>query len=595
MFHSLQLKTEITQQYKTNEEDNNLENLSRINIFIGPNNSGKSRFMRELFIEDDIKINETLLNVKELRITLNKLNIEFENFKKQNNNYQINRNIEVSNLKKYYNKTEILNLLKYLKNEFNEPASNYVSFYRSELLRQYQIINELLKRNQLEKTLNTFDFSNDAIYIPILRGLRSINYQNEKLLNFDAYKKRTIEDYFKDSEIDFTDEKSNKSIYTGLSFYDDVQNLLLGDHKERQLVRDFENFLSKTFFQNKQVSIIPRKKERNVYVNIEGEPEDRPIYNLGEGVQAIIILTYPLFFNKGKNLKIYIEEPDVYLHPGFQRILIETFLNTEGFENFQYFFTTHSNHFLDMTLDYKEISVYKFTKIDEQFYIDNIDNPDITLLEHLGVKNSSVFLTNCTIWVEGITDRIYIRKYLEIYQENLPEGEKKYFEDVHYSFVEYGGSNITHWSFLDKEDHPINVEKLCGKLFLLTDNDNAKVGSEKYNRIELLKENLSERYYCLNVKEIENLLTKDTLLKSLKIIDKTKDKESIQFKDNTKFETNTAIGTFIDNHIDGLNKKYKYKSGTINDKVQFAQGAIEAIKNFNDVRPEAKLLTEKNI
>ena len=73
-------------------------------------------------------------------------------------------------------------------------------------------------------------------------------------------------------------------------------------------------------------------------------------------------MTYPLFFNKGKNLKIYIEEPDVYLHPGFQRILIETLLNTKGFEDFQYFFTTHSNHFLDMTLDYKEISVYKFTK-----------------------------------------------------------------------------------------------------------------------------------------------------------------------------------------------------------------------------------------
>ena len=31
----------------------------------------------------------------------------------------------------------------------------------------------------------------------------------------------------------------------------------------------------------------------------------------------------------------------------------------------------------------------------------------------------------------------------------------EYKEDYHYSFVEYGGNNITHWSFLDKEETPI--------------------------------------------------------------------------------------------------------------------------------------------
>ena len=49
MFKSLQLKTEVAKQYTTGEEDNSLNNLSRINIFIGPNNTGKSRFMRDLF------------------------------------------------------------------------------------------------------------------------------------------------------------------------------------------------------------------------------------------------------------------------------------------------------------------------------------------------------------------------------------------------------------------------------------------------------------------------------------------------------------------------------------------------------------------
>lgn len=590
MFKSLQLKTDITKQYQTEDEDNNLNNLSKINIFIGPNNSGKSRFMRDLFITKEI-----VYSYKQLGFEL--LYKEFEKIEREIELSQIERlyfhDIFDYKIQENFLKEDVLSIIEKI-NNINEIQENY--FYDDldgldkEINKFMSIYLKSLSKIFKDEGVNTLDFENKAIYIPILRGLRSINYQNDEFTREDFYFERTKFDYFNKEEFGSNLNIYDKSIFTGLSLYDDVQKLLLGNLEQRKLVKDFEIFLSQTFFQNKKITIIPRLKEKDVYINIEGE-EDRPIYNLGEGVQAIIILTYSLFFNKGKNLKIYIEEPDVYLHPGFQRILIETLLNTNGFEEFQYFFTTHSNHFLDMTLDYKEISVYKFTKVDKQFHIHNIDNPDITLLEHLGVKNSSVFLTNCTIWVEGITDRIYIRKYLELYQESLLDTEKKYFEDVHYSFVEYGGNNITHWSFLNKEDHPINVEKLCGKLFLLTDNDNAKEGSEKYNRIQQLKENLGERYYCLNVKEIENLLSKDTLLEALKLIDKTKDKESILFKDNAKFKANTAIGNFIDNHIEGLNKKYKNESGTIKDKVQFAQGVVNVLFDFSQLTDEAQKLT----
>jgi hypothetical protein len=48
--------------------------------------------------------------------------------------------------------------------------------------------------------------------------------------------------------------------------------------------------------------------------------------------------------------------------------------------------------------------------------------------------------------------------------------------DTHYSFVEYSGANIVHWSFLDKCSG-IDVDRLCGKLFLVSDRD--KVGTYK--------------------------------------------------------------------------------------------------------------------
>ena len=100
------------------------------------------------------------------------------------------------------------------------------------------------------------------------------------------------------------------------------------------------------------------------------------------------------------------------------------------------------------------------------FTIENLSEGDNRALELLGVRNSSVFLTNCTIWVEGITDRHYLRHYLKLYAEEHKDDSdfEDFKEDYHYSFVEYGGNNITHWSFLDKETKPIECRKIVWKI-----------------------------------------------------------------------------------------------------------------------------------
>jgi len=62
-----------------------------------------------------------------------------------------------------------------------------------------------------------------------------------------------------------------------------------------------------------------------------------------------------------------------------QRKLIEVYSKSE-FEKVQYFITTHSNHLLDITLDFdKNISTYSFEKeSDKKYIIDNrTDNKDI--------------------------------------------------------------------------------------------------------------------------------------------------------------------------------------------------------------------------
>ena len=328
-----------------------------------------------------------------------------------------------------------------------------------------------------------------------------------------------------------------------------------------------------------------------------GDEKEQPIFNQGDGIQSIIIATLPLFLHRNQNVLFFIDEPEKLLHPGLQRKFIETLLTQEGFESFQFFITTHSNHFLDLTLDFNDISIFSFKKIFNEeigeekvpnFLIEPLSVGDRNALELLGVRNSSVFLSNCTIWVEGITDRLYYRHYLDLYQEFLhrqDSSEKKYKEDFHYSFVEFGGANITHFSFLSKEENPITVERLCGKSLVIADKN---IGSPSTRKE--LKEKLKERFLLLKSNEVENLITKSVLLNVLREYEG----EEPDIKEFTEKDyKNVYLGQFIEEKL--KNKKrlgsYKQDSGTITDKIGFCRKSLKYIKNWDDLSPEAKDLT----
>jgi predicted ATP-dependent endonuclease of OLD family len=371
-------------------------------------------------------------------------------------------------------------------------------------------------------------------------------------------------------------------------------------------MRAFEEFLSTELFEGKPVALIPKLKSDVLSVKIGCEME-RPIYNQGDGIQQIIITMFPVFMNREKDLLLFVEEPELYLHPGLQRRLLET-LASDKFPKLQCFLSTHSNHLLDMTLDMESISVYRFSKqvdetagreVEAKFEITSTSAGDRGVLECLGVTNSSVFLTNCTIWVEGITDRKYLRRYLEIYQDNQDKGGTRFREDTHYSFVEYSGNNITHWSFLDDNGESPDVDRLCGRLFLVTDKDSEK----KLERQEKLKERLGERYYCLECREIENLLKPDIVRKV--VAEYEAGEENIQPSPSYVKYENTPLGRFIEKHMlvdasvskrlrskDGGNP-YSTPGGTVKDKVGFARRALKHIKVKDDMSAEAWKLAEK--
>ncbi|MEZ5016286.1 MAG: ATP-binding protein [Flavipsychrobacter sp.] len=611
MYKEVKLNEKFSEYFcKSQYEDqkNIIDSLSRINIFIGANNSGKSRMLRRLFYDKNYRYAHKDINAKARHIHIKRFlnNLKDGGLRNYTAEYL---NDVIEHLQEIFDKLTYWDI--HNANSYDEAYRNFAN-----AIDTTNLSNSLSKINIRDRYAtarfihdrythnlkNTFSLLNeklpeqskfDRYYIPVLRSLKGLSPKQEVGINAfnDIYKTHTQKEYFK--------ENDTLNIFTGLSLYEDTTKLLLGDTAKRNKIKEFEKFLEDSFFQ-KEVNIVPHLESKTLHIKIGNR--ERPIHELGDGVQSIIILTYQLFMQQGENAIFFFEEPETHLHPGYQRLFIETLLDSR-FDSFQYFMTTHSNHFLDITLDYNSISAYTFNRRtnNDNFDVENVTSGDENVLKLIGARTSSVFLSNCTIWVEGITDRIYIRKYLEMVQKTKPI---KYKEDYHFSFVEYAGNNITHWSFLDAEDPEhdnINVEHLCAKLFLVTDNDGAGLKLDgqphvnkkaKYERHLKLQERLDDRYYLLQCREIENLLTKDVIKRVIEA--KEPEDAELDFK---KFDKKPhkvdAIGKFIEKNVTGLKRKYTYKSDTINDKLGFAKKAVEQINTYDDMSAEAKDLAER--
>ena len=579
-----------------------LDKLSKVNVFVGENNSGKSRFMRNLASSEYLTILPTS-SASSAEVLKQQLSDGLQNMYNQ---YHLDFLGIDSDILSQVRDSDVITPLPETRDYLSsiEDVWKYISRGRGtdfQFKSHMQYMPKDYRRERIEEFLtklvaNTEEyyqkaredfpesgFKFDKLYIPALRGLRPFESGQ------DAYSERTKRDYFQ--------QGFSPSIFTGLDLYTHVRNLLLGDLDEREVIAKFQAFLGDAFFGGKDVALIPRRDKDVLYVKI-GNENEFPIYDLGNGIQSIIVMTFLLFERANDNLSVFIEEPEMYLHPGFQRVLVNTFLK---FDNHQFFMTTHSNHFLDLTLDYDHISIYAFRKqlgdaaervTHPKFEVENVSNANTQPLELLGVKNSSVFLSNCSIWVEGITDRRYLAHYLAMYMDHLKEvggNPTVYKEDLHYSFVEYSGGNITHWSFLGGE-HSIQVERLCAKLFLISDRD----GLKKVERQEILQETLEERYYCLESREIENLLAPHVLKK---IIEDYEGTEIGNFAYTHEQYKDKYLGRFIENRVLSGNRQrhgsYMEQSGTVTQKVKFCERALSHINSFDDLTDEAKVLTEK--
>lgn len=320
----------------------------------------------------------------------------------------------------------------------------------------------------------------------------------------DVFSERIKKVYFPE-----WDQCNKDYLFTWNSLYDEVKELLLGTHEERDMVRKYEHRLSEHFFGREPIAITPILKGGNDVLNVKiGSDKDLPIYELGDWIQSIIMSTFPLFsYGKEADVLMFIEEPELYMHPSFQRKLVELYASDE-FPNAQVYLTTHSNHLLDVLLEYEHrVSIYTVEKKENHYLVKNMES-EKKVLDLLGVRNSSVFLANCVIWVEGISDRIYFQQLLDMYHDVSPESFP-FTKEKHYTFAEYGGGNVAHMTWWEEESDNQQIHSIGNRNFLVCDNDwvfQEDLNSEKKQRLKRLSDEVWSANFFAEHYETENLL-----------------------------------------------------------------------------------------
>ncbi|WP_304334959.1 ATP-binding protein [Conchiformibius steedae] len=631
--------------YDKEKSENPVIEIKRLNFFIGKNNSGKSRFLRKIFagrmpvVETIHQGAYTFKNIKQFKeityqphndscewlsdaaIYLVSVEYLIEN-KTMRSLTEINRHAKYpldKELKEYLqypefiytNNNFIVKLINKIKKEI-EQVKSYENIEPDELAEwggeseanAFNILNEW--RTNISLALKEYH-SPKKYYTPILRGMRPV--QSEL-----PYRNRTKQDYFADIQhIDI------ENILTGENLYTHIQQQLLGKPKQWQSVRAYEQKLSQYFFSNLEVTLIPELESDMLCIKI-GEDEQFPVAQLGDGLQQVIILTYHAFTQQDAVCSFFIEEPELHMHPGMLRQLMNFYLNET---KHYYFFTTHSNHLLDMADESNEVMIQKFVKKSpDQFHIYRCGR-DRDLLQSLGVRPSSVYLANCTIWVEGITDRLYLAKYLEKYLRELEQSDaetyrryRRFMPNYHYAFVEYSGGNIVHWYFGEKfvsqnEEKGMNAKAVVSDMLLIADGDNLG----KAERVEGWTQELTEQnVYILPCKEIENTLPYDVIISVAKALFNRKRQETQQGfdiekldnidcddRDNFFFNQEKGIGGILDDVIrkDNTDAKKSLFSdsgvGTIADKLNFCHAVLNEMDNHQDwqLTPSARDLCER--
>lgn len=282
----------------------------------------------------------------------------------------------------------------------------------------------------------------------------------------------------------------------------------------------------------------------------------------GSGLKTVILtllnlLVRPSFESTPLNKYIYsLEELENNLHPALQRnlfVFLESFAVTN---DCHIFLTTHSNVAIDIFGSSEHSQILHITRGSDgvvgNTYAGEANGHGV--LDDLGVRASDLLQANGLVWVEGPSDRVFLKKWIDIWSNGeLSEGR-------HYQFVFYGGSVLANIdaSVPEKETREaIKAFKINRNFAFVCDSDRKSSNDPIKPRVAQLLNEVAETralVWVTRCKEIENYIPREAFeaAHSLKLLPQIGEYEPIQ-----EYLINNGISR-AQSYTDKHNKAFAY-------------------------------------
>ncbi len=295
---------------------------------------------------------------------------------------------------------------------------------------------------------------------------------------------------------------SGRDIVTRLA---DLQHPSIHEQIKQQQFAAINDFLRSVLDDETAALEIPIKQDT---VHVQLGRHKFPLEHLGTGIHEVTMLA--AWATIHTNQVLCIEEPELHLHPLLQKKLLR---HLDERTSNQYLMTTHSAHILE----HPDAAIFHVRWDGEQSVVERAltSGDRVRICDDLGYRASDLLQTNAVIWVEGPSDRLYIRHWLRAVDPTLIEG-------VHYSIMFYGGRLLSHLSADDPEVNDfISLRQINQHLAIVIDSDQPKRGAN----LNATKQRVRKEFdkgpgfaWVTKGREIENYLPVDRILAAVQAI-----------------------------------------------------------------------------